>query len=899
MAERRHGDSAAWRALRLLLPSGYRRTHAADLLQVHIDVAGGAMHARGPRFWARVASDVVLTAVQLRIDALRGRRDTARRRARVSTLSRTRRIFAQSVRDVARSPGFAIAAAVTLGLGIGANATMYTVLDRLLLSPPEHVRDAESVRQVYVHGKSRFSGKVSYQGYLAYPDYRDLQRVKGFSAVAAYTRRAMTMGRSTTSEEVNVELASASYFPLLGVEPAVGRFYNEEEDRITTSTAGVVLSYDFWQRRFGGARDVIGRVLDIGRGHYPVVGIAPRGFTGAEIAPIDAWLPLHAANAVEQGVLWVDARTWSWFGAIVRMAPGVTDERVMAEATASWRAGHADVERADKTSTVVVGPLIVARGPEPTREAKVTKALGAVAILVLLIACANAGNLFLARGVQRRRTYAVQSALGVSRGEMIAQLFCESILIASAAGVFAFGLARVVGPALFRTLLPNAAPPTASGLRIALVTFAFALFTAVLAGLLTAIRSSRVAPIEVLRAGRSGLRTSMLRRSLVALQASLAVILLIGAGLFLRSLSRAQSMDLGVDLNAVSLEIELSDGTSFGDDMPQVTYPALARVRSHPAVGSATVVSIPPFFGVWGITLDRPGPDSIAFGPMGPFYVAASGDYFRTLGMRIVRGRPLTDADDNGAARVAVVNESMARAIWPDKEAIGECLLIMEKPGVPPCTTVVGITSDVLPDVEATEPFQYVFLPPHHPDADNVAANSLLVRLKPGANVTGSDLAALARSAAPEIRFVKATTLRSMVAPQLRSWQLGASLLTAFGVLALVVAAAGLYSVLAFEVAQRRFELGVRSALGASSTRIIRSLLADVLRTTVLGILAGLLAAIALSRVASALLFQVEPTDPVVYAGAVACMALIGAVAAVLPAMRAVRVSPRTALSAE
>jgi hypothetical protein len=360
---------------------------------------------------------------------------------------------------------------------------------------------------------------------------------------------------------VATEWATASYFLLLGVQPVLGRFYDETEDRIDAPLPVVVLGFGFWQRQFGGDAGVLGRRLNIGKGTYTVIGVAPRGFTGVDLAPVDAWLPMHAAAGIEQGKEWVSARSWYWFAAVVRLDPTVPSETALAEATTRYRGGRAQSPRSDPNARIMTWPLIQARGPNGSGESRVTQLLGMVALLVLLIACANVANLFLARGLQRRRAFAVQSALGVSQRRLVLQLLAEATLLSVTAALLSVGFARLVGPAFFRIMLPGSAPPETGGVRLLLFTAALAAVTVILAGLAPALRAARVDPFEALRTARASARSSWLRSTLLALQAALSVVLLVGAGLFLRSLDRARNVSLGVDLDAIAFALELTDGT--------------------------------------------------------------------------------------------------------------------------------------------------------------------------------------------------------------------------------------------------------------------------------------------------------------------------------------------------
>lgn len=894
-----------WRVLRRMLPRNYRERWGDALLDTHLErraVSGsGALY-----FWFMLVVDVVLTGVRIRID------DAVTSTGKLHLMDTLRHNFLLAARGLARSPGFTIAVVLTLGLGLGANATLFSVIDRLLLSPPDLVVEPDQVRRFAIRGPSPFSNEIEYNSVLSYPDYSELRKVSGFSDVAAHTPQTVTLGKGTESERITAELATASYFPLLGVKPALGRFYTEDEDRIASDAPTVVLGWGFWQRRFGGSRSVLGSQLEIGRGSYTVIGVAPRGFTGVNISPIDVWLPFHAAGAIQDGPEWENSRGWYWFTGLARLKPDVTESGAFAEATTRYRAGRAESEgsrgraaRANRSfdnpeATVLGTSLIEARGPNPSRESRVAQALGAVALLVLLIACANVANLFLARGVQRRRMLAVQSALGVGRGRLFLQLLTEAVLLSLAAGAFALAFAEAVAPALFRTLLPDTAPPITNSWRVLLFTTLLAGMTIVLAGLIPAVRASQVQPGEVLRTTRMTARSSWLRRGLLATQAALSIILLVAAGLFLRSLHEARNIDLGPDLEAVALNIEMDNGTRVGAELSAIAYPLLEQLRAHPAVASATITNIPPFSGSWGFPIALPAPDTLPSG-FPPSYYAADEDYFRTLGFELRLGRTFTAADNSAAAApVVVVNRALARRLWQTEQAsIGKCLLVGRDPESAPCTTVIGVVEDLIPNVSATEPRPAFYLPSRHPGLSEDGGQVVMIRLREGMQAQLPAIQQFARNAVPGIRYIDARSLRERIAPQLRAWEMGAVLLTVFGVLALVVAAAGLYSVLAFDVVQRRFELGLRSALGATARNLVGVLFREIVPVLVFGSLVGLIGALALARVSTDLLFRVKAFEPAVYTAAIIVLALVAIAAGLLPARRALSADPRVTLTAE
>jgi hypothetical protein len=349
------------------------------------------------------------------------------------------------------------------------------------------------------------------------------------------------------------------------------------------------------------------------------------------------------------------------------------------------------------------------------------------------------------------------------------------------------------------------------------------------------------------------------------------------------------------------LDLELADGTRWGEGLARVAYPVLERLRAHPAVQSATITNLPPFSGALGINVDIPGPDSIVVGSQGPFMYSADRDYFRTLGISILAGRAFVETDEHASAQpVAVVNRTMARTLWrSEADALGQCILISNDDGKAPCTTVVGVAGDIVNDVRSVAARMFYYLPTRHAGLGSDGGQTVIVRLKGQPEAQISSIVARARAAAPEIRFIDAFPLGMRIEPQLRAWRLGATLLTAFGILALVVAGSGLYSVLAFDVAQRRFELGLRSALGASAARLVRAIVTQVTFVVLFGIGVGVLAAVVLARLARSMLFGVAFVDPLSYTIAIAVLCAGSLVAIALPAWRATRVDPRVAMAVE
>lgn len=831
---------------------------------------------------------------------------SVRMRERSETVDVMMRTVGQSIRGLKRNPGFAVSLIVILALGIGANAVMFGVVDRLLLSPPQHIVDADDVRLIYVQ-REIFNGETIYARSLTHPDYEDLLEAASFESVAGYTTpREETVGRGDAATQMRVAGASATLFPLLGVRPAMGRFFDDSEDGPGANPTAV-LAHEFWEREYGADEGVVGRGIDVGEGVYTVIGVAPPGFTGPQLEPIDIWLPLETAATIENGEEWIGHRGYYWMQVVARLAPGAAVEAAEAEATALHRAGRTEqIEqgRYDAEANVVVAPVIAARGPSPTSEAQVARWLAGVSLVVLLIACFNAANLLLTRALRAQREIAVRLALGVSRSRLAAELMTETLLLTGLGAAAALGLAYTLHGPVHQILLPNVAfSESALGSRLVTFTAAVAVGAGLLAGVLPALQATRAHVADALKSGGRGLAEgrSRARVGLLIGQAALSVVLLVGAGLFVRSLRSASELDLGFDAREVVVVVLEWNETLPSAERQAIYEEVVERVRRVPAVREAGLGYTIPFWS--SITLGQPrvpGIDSIPrHHDGGPYVNKVGSGYFEAMGLAIVEGRPFTPSDDaEGAPAVTILSESMATAIWPEGGAVGRCMYFGPLDDAP-CTEVVGIVENHNRQalVEADPHFLY-FVNQSHPGFIG-PPQAIMAGVDGDPAVVAALLRDEARAASSRVRFVDTRTLQERVEPQLRSWKLGASMFTAFGVLALVVAGWGLYSVLAFDVAARRRELGVRSALGAGVPRLVRLVLRRAMALVVTGTLIGLGIAWGGSRFVAPLLFEVSPTDPLVYATVAATVAVVAAMAGWLPAWRAGRVDPREALQAE
>jgi len=813
-----------------------------------------------------------------------------------------------ALRLLRRSPGYTAVAVLSLALGVGANAAMFGVVDRLLLRGPEHVRDPGRVRRVQV--TMRAPGRpVTRMGWLGYVSYDILRRGQSFEQVAAYfiAPEAMVVGRGAEARRVTRGEATATFFPLLGVQPALGRFYTEAEDDPAAPERVVVIGHALWQQDYGGRPDVLGQTIVLDNNAHTIIGVAPKGFTGPELTRVDVWLP---ESLLGRGVVtnWTQSWNGNWLYVIVRLKDGVDSEQADAEMTLLHQQGYTGPDPVKARATLAGRPIrFTPEGVEST-EASVSKWLLAVAAIVLVIAVANVINLALARAVRRRREIAVRVTVGAGRGRVVRLLVTEALALGMAGGAMGLVLAGGLAALMRRVLLPNVewtggwVSPRVIGVA-ALV----ALGTGLIVGLVTAVQASAPDLTSGLRTGarEGGGRTGRLRTALTIAQAALAVVLLVGAGLFVQSLRRVRGLDLGIEPDRVLTFSVLRAGLGSISDTAERRlerrrraefYPAaLERIRQLPVVEAASLSIGVAFASGYGQDIRVPGRDSIPRLPGGgPYLAAVTADYFRTMGTRVVRGRAFTPADRAGSAAVAIVDETMAATLWPGEDPIGKCFVVSPSEM---CAEVVGVAGDARRFELREDAAMFFYIP--HGQEQQISGTQLLVRPRGDPKGAIAEVRAQLLALDPSIVFVRATVLQDLVDPQLRPWRLGATMFSLMGLLALLVAAVGLYGVLSYLVAHRAHEISVRIALGARARDVARLVFRGGFGMAGVGVLAGLVLALPAARFVAPLLFDTSPADPVVY-GSVALVLLgVAALASIVPAARARRVSPMEAMRAD
>ncbi|MGH7619204.1 MAG: ADOP family duplicated permease, partial [Gemmatimonadaceae bacterium] len=808
-----------------------------------------------------------------------------------------------AARGLRRSPAFTIAVTLTLGLGIGANVAMFGVTDRLMFQPFPYLRDPSTVHRVYFQMTANRRTSTHVTGpYARYLDIRN--GTTSFSQYAGFTEWRLAVGIGDGSRERQIAGVNASFFDFFDAPPTLGRYFTAIEDSIPRGADVAVLSYAFWITEMGG-RNVLGEKLQVGPLLTTIIGVAPQGFIGvSEGEAPSVFVPITAlAYGVNQGhaETFPSSYNWYWMSVMVRRKAGVSPERATADLTHAFAASRESTVSPWFTHPVAIaGSLRTAAGPGASLEARTLLWVDGVAIMVLLIACANVLNLMLARGLSRRREIAVRLALGVSRRRLAVQFLVEGLLLAGLGCLTGVIIAQSVAAALRRLIVRDGATEALAADSRAL---AAACACAAVAGLVLSLGPALFSPREtVASALRSGSRqanvthhTPAIRAALLALQAALSVALLVGAGLFIRSLDNVRSLRLGWNPAPVIVVVPNYRGLVLDSAAADATRRALLdAARAIPGVRSATRVDAMPFATNYR-RLFVAGIDSVA--RLGRFnFQATTPDYFSVVGTRIVRGRGFTARERGEAGRVAVISESMARVLWPGLDPIGRCFRV--DAATEPCTRVIGVAEDAVQNsIDDTERLLY-YLPDEGPPPVR-PGNRLWIRSERGD--PSAEMEAVRRTlqrVMPPPGYVTVSRLEDIVDTQRRSWRLGATMFVAFGALALLVAAVGLHGVIGYSVAQRVQELAIRIALGAQRADVVRLVAAQAMTFVTIGLSAGLGAAWLAARWVQPLLFRESARDPAVFVGVGLAVSIVSVVASAGPAMRATRADPSSALRA-
>jgi len=821
-------------------------------------------------------------------------------------LDTLRQDVSQALRVVRRSPGLAAATIAFLAVGIGANTTIFTIVDALLLRPLP-VAEPERVVAVFTSDYSGpLYGASSYADYLAFRE-----GTSALAGLAAHGPTPLALSADGSVERVLSELATDNYFDVVGLRPPLGRGFAAGEDRPGAVARVAVVGHALWQRRFGADPAILGRRLTLNGQQFEVVGVAPPGFSGMTRGlAVDLWLPIGAKTLLQPASNDLAARgSRSWF-LLGRLRPGAR----LAEAQAQLDAVAAGLVRSDPeqwrdlngdSRRVTVLPEESVRVHPALRPAVLgfTALLQCVVATVLLIACANLANLLLARATTRRREMGVRVALGAGRARLVQQLLTESVLMALAGGAAGFVLAWW-GTGLLAGLRPPLPVPVALDLqpdgRILAFTTVLSLLTGLLFGLAPALTAARSNVVGALKddsgTSASGHRSSRLRSVLVVAQVAASVLLLVGSGLFLRSLREARALDPGFDTHGVALlsvDLELA---GYDEERGHDAYARiLERARLIPGVASVTLARDVPL-GLGGSRrrtwiegyAERAGEDmEVGFNAVGP-------DYFATLRVPVLRGRAFSQGDARGGPAVAVVNEAFARRYWPGLEPLGRRLRLSGEDGPP--AEVVGVARDGKYFRLGEDPQPFVFVPLSQ---DYSGAATVLARASGDAGRVLETLRRDLSAVDPHLPVFDAKLMEQHLAFALLPARLAAWVLGVFGAVALLLATLGLYAVISYSVAQRRREVGIRMALGAGRHHVLAMVVGQGMRLAAIGMALGVTGAAVLMRLVRSLLYGISPGDPATFAGVVLLLGGGALLACTVPAIRATRVDPAVALRYE
>ena len=800
-------------------------------------------------------------------------------------------------RQLLKHRAFTILAIISLALGIGANTAIFSLVNTVLLRPLP-VKEPSQLIEVY--GALHNGADFTIQSYLNYKDYRDRNDV--FSGLFVYRIVVSSLSHNGSNERAWGFLASGNYFDVLGVKPILGRGFLPEEDQTPGSHPVAVLSYACWQHRFAGDPSIVGRTILLNNHTFTIIGVAPKGFIGTEVAYApEFWTPMMMAKEIEPGSTWLDRRDSDNLFMIGRIKPGVTRAQTKAALDAITLQLGKEYPAENEGRGITLSPpgLFI----PSIRDASITFAgvLMVIVGLVLLLACVNLANLQLARATGRRKEIAIRLAVGASRARLVRQLLTEGVLLSLAGGVLGLLLAAWINNLVGAIKLPMDVALVFDlklDWRVMLFALGLSILTGVAFSLLPALQSSNPALVPSLKddASMSGFRRSRLRNALVITQVSLSLVLLVCAGLIVRSLKAAQQMRPGFDPeNAVALSFDVglqgyeeTKGRAFHRQV-------LERARSLPGVRSAALTSNVPLslnYNYSSIYLEGQAETSTSKLPVA-IPISVSPGFFET--MRIpFRGRDFAENEDQKESRVVLVNETFARKFFPKQDPIGKRINFSGPKD--PLWEIIGVCGDGKYNSLGEAPMPAVFRPQFR-DYDTLC--TLVVR-------TNGDPRAIIPALRNEIQKMDATlpiydvkTLTEHMDIPLFPARMAANVLGSFGVLALVLAAIGIYGVMSYVVAGRTREIGLRMALGAQFRHVRQLILRQGMMLATIGLVLGLGIVFVLARFLKSMLYGISPSDPLTFTTITILLAGVALLACLIPAQRATRVDPMVALRDE
>jgi predicted permease len=897
-----------WRRYRDFLRENPQRD-LADEVQFHLEteteeqIAAGLSPEEARRRTLARFGDVDRTLAECRASDAR----RLKRRNRLRLFDTLRHDVRYAFRGLVRQPAFASAAILVVALGVGANASIFSVVDHLFLRPPAGVEKPEELRRIFVI-RQRDTGAEYFQVRFPLPEARaiDSSIAEAFPSTTFFRRDVPVELEPGASRSMSSGWVSPSFFTVLGVKLLAGSDFGPESARFGVPAASAIISWSFWQREFAGDRGVLGRTIRVDGNPVTIRGVTPRGFTGIDVGVTDVWMPLAGFTGyiAQSGQAWHEDWRIIAFRVLARVPRGVSDEQLVMRVEAgarvsaeSFRLAEPGGRSRDKALRVIPAPLLTALGPEPmSHRETIAAVLAGLAVLLLVIAIANVGNLLLGRALDRQREIAIRTALGMTRLRLLIHVVIESLLLAAAATVAAVVAATWMGAVLRSMLLPRVELGVGPvDLRVMLLATFLGLATALAASV---VPLGSMLPLDLtqrLKTGsrEGGGRRSRLRSSLVGVQAALSVVLLVGTGLLARSLHNVRTVDLGLDVDNVISVRAL-------DERGEARLAELARLAgSLPGVAGSALAATPPLWDqleakyLFTRQADTIRPPETVFG-----VVPAEPGYLGVVGTRLVRGRDFSPDDRFAAPPVVIVSEELARHVWRSVDPLGQCLRIESAEAA--CRTVIGVVANAHKYEIIENPQAVLYLPldqrPDRQAGSGTGATALVVRTHGTPTAVATRLRAELQDTATTLRGRQVVVLSELLEPQYDSWELGARLFAGLAALALVLAFCGLYGVLSYLVTLRKRELGVRLALGADRRGVLALVIREGVRQIAIGALVGVVIALVAGPQISSLLFRTAPRDPAVILAAVLALIMIAALAALIPGRRAMTIDPMRAI---
>jgi predicted permease len=809
-----------------------------------------------------------------------------------------------------KSPGFTIVAILSLALGIGANTAIFTIINAIFLHPLP-VADPSQLVEVFTRDTNTVDKSAGRQltatSLPNYQDYRDQNSV--FSGLAAVTFPfPLNWGGQAEPVQLQASLVSPNFFDVLGVKAYRGRTFTSDEGKEVGKDPVAVLSYAVWARRFGSDPGIIGQSIMLNATAYTIVGVAPPGFKGiVSLAPPDVlWVPLSMRDYVLSGQLkdLENHRRMRWISIVGRLQPGVTVEQARAAMKTIASSLAAEYPRDNHGRTCEIYPLNQsALGINQRSQFSLAGTiLMSVVGLVLLIACVNLANLLLAQAAKREKELSLRAALGAGRFRLVRQLLTESTLLSLCGGIAGLFIAlwgRNVLWSFRPPFLPDGAIDLSFDSRVLVFTLAVSLLTGLVFGIIPALKASNTDLIEILkvggRGGTLGWSHNRMRSLLVVSEIALALVALIGSGLFLRSMQKAQQINPGFESkNLFQYFFDLAALRYTPDHGQQFFRDAIAQAKSVPGVADATIASNPIVGGGIAGTVFREGEQSdpnnrgtlVAFDSVTP-------GYFNTLRVPFLAGRDFTDFDRDKSTTVVIVNKAMADILWPGQDPLGKHFFVVVDPNK---YEVVGEVGTAVIGTIGEEPQPAAYFPMRQQYSP---AGALIVRTTGDPEPVMGAVRAQINQLDRNLALTNGQTVTQALSQGLWAARMGAALLGLFGLLALILASIGIYGVLSYSVTQRTSEIGIRVALGAQPKQVLALVLRQGMFLAGIGILVGLLIALPIARTASTLLYGVSATDPLTYAVITVLLLLVALLACYIPARRATRIDPLVALRFE